>query len=192
MYHLPLLPGYGPHANIRSSASPSSEDDDGGGGVGGLSEAEAEVDGGYQGHYVDSETGVTPPSNTVIEGYMNSASDVVPPPDARLDEEEQMEDRERQGREPEPQRLHKDNLKKKERGSKAKEEEFAEAIFFAYGVVVFFGFTEEQERGILEDIEGAAALQDKLKEDEWEIEECHYAVCSPILILFIIVNLFMF
>ena len=53
---------------------------------------------------------------------------------------------------------------------------FAEAVFFAYGVVVFFGFDEAQERGILEDVETAEIMQKPLPEERWEIEECHYEV----------------
>ena len=55
-------------------------------------------------------------------------------------------------------------------------EDYAEVIFFAYGVVVFFGLTEQQERGILEDVERAGAMRKKFGEDDWEVEECHYAV----------------
>ena len=60
--------------------------------------------------------------------------------------------------------------------------EFAEAVFFSYGVVVFFGLEEGQERGILEDVEAAGAMRHKMDEDKWEIEECHYAAsifCPP-------------
>lgn len=56
---------------------------------------------------------------------------------------------------------------------------FAEAVFFAYGVVVFFGLAEAQERSILEDIEAAEVMQKPLKEERWEIEECHYEVSAP-------------
>lgn len=52
----------------------------------------------------------------------------------------------------------------------------AEIVFFAYGVVVFFGFDEMQERDILEDVHGAGTVKGVRVEGEWEIEECHYAV----------------
>lgn len=55
-------------------------------------------------------------------------------------------------------------------------EDYAEVIFFAYGVVVFFGLTEQQERGVLEDVERAGVMRKKLGEDDWEVEECHFAV----------------
>lgn len=52
----------------------------------------------------------------------------------------------------------------------------AEVVFFAYGVVVFFGLEEGQERSILEDVEGAGVMRRKMAEEQWEVEECHYAV----------------
>ncbi len=52
----------------------------------------------------------------------------------------------------------------------------AEIVFFAYGVAVFFGFDETQERDILEDVHGAGTVKGARAESEWEIEECHYAV----------------
>lgn len=55
---------------------------------------------------------------------------------------------------------------------------FVEAVFFAYGVVVFFGLDEAQERSILEDVETAEIMQKPLPEARWEIEECHYEVSS--------------
>ena len=68
-------------------------------------------------------------------------------------------------------------LTSQERGNEpTNDEDYAEAIFFAYGVVVFFGLTEQQERGILEDVASAGAMRKKFGEDDWEIEECHYAV----------------
>ena len=54
--------------------------------------------------------------------------------------------------------------------------EVAEVIYFAYGVVVFFGPTESQERSFIDDIESAGILVRKFEEDAWEIEEFHYVV----------------
>jgi uncharacterized Rmd1/YagE family protein len=51
-----------------------------------------------------------------------------------------------------------------------------QVVFFEYGVVVFFGLTEKQEYTILEDVEGAGVFKQKLKEDDWEVEECHFVV----------------
>ncbi len=51
-------------------------------------------------------------------------------------------------------------------------------VFFEYGVVVFFGLSESEERDILEDIENAGIMKRKIQEGSWEIEECHYTVGS--------------
>lgn len=52
----------------------------------------------------------------------------------------------------------------------------AEAVFYSYGVSVFFGFTETQEKEIMEDCLNAGAWSRPQEEDEWEVEECHYVV----------------
>ncbi|KAJ2936770.1 hypothetical protein H1R20_g331, partial [Candolleomyces eurysporus] len=50
-----------------------------------------------------------------------------------------------------------------------------EVVFFEYGVLVFFGLTEREERDILEDIEQAGVIRRPISEDDFEIEECHFA-----------------
>ncbi|ODN74433.1 hypothetical protein L202_06827 [Cryptococcus amylolentus CBS 6039] len=50
----------------------------------------------------------------------------------------------------------------------------AEAVFFSYGVSVFFGFREGEEKEIMEDCETAGAWQSPKSEDDWEAEEFHY------------------
>lgn len=50
----------------------------------------------------------------------------------------------------------------------------AEAVFFAYGVSVFFGFQEDEEHSIMEDIKAANVWQGGADEDDWENEEFHY------------------
>ena len=65
MYHLPLLPGYGPGSNIRSSAPPSTpgnEDPSSG-----LSEAEEE---GYQGGYF---TSIDPSTSRAVGAAVSAA-----------------------------------------------------------------------------------------------------------------------
>lgn len=52
----------------------------------------------------------------------------------------------------------------------------AEVIIFTYGVVVFFGLAEFQERAILEDLENAGMCSRPIPEDDFEIEECHFEV----------------
>lgn len=49
-----------------------------------------------------------------------------------------------------------------------------EVVIFDYGVTVFFGFTERQEREILDDFESAGAWVKSFDEDDWEVEECHF------------------
>lgn len=50
----------------------------------------------------------------------------------------------------------------------------AEAVFFSYGVSVFFGFQAGEETQIMEDIKNASVWQVPSPEDDWEIEEFHY------------------
>lgn len=50
----------------------------------------------------------------------------------------------------------------------------AEAVFFSYGVSVFFGFSSGEETQIMEDIKNAGVWQLATPEDDWEIEEFHY------------------
>jgi uncharacterized Rmd1/YagE family protein len=64
----------------------------------------------------------------------------------------------------------------------SKAPKLAEALFFDYGVSVFFGFTEQQERQVLEDCEQADGCWvgavgepgDSAEERGWEMEECHF------------------
>ena len=76
------------------------------------------------------------------------------------------------------------NRKKKRRTSKAEPpvdySNVAEAVFFSYGVAVFFGFTENQEIGILEDVERAGVMKRRMTEADWEVEECHF-VYDPLI-----------
>jgi uncharacterized Rmd1/YagE family protein len=52
----------------------------------------------------------------------------------------------------------------------------AEAVFFSYGVSVFFGFQEDEERAVMEDCERAGCWGHGEVEEDWEIEEFHYVV----------------
>jgi len=56
----------------------------------------------------------------------------------------------------------------------------AEAVFFSYGVAVFFGFSENQEIGVFEDLERAGVMKRKMTEGDWEVEECHF-VYDPLI-----------
>ncbi|KAL0960063.1 hypothetical protein HGRIS_011711 [Hohenbuehelia grisea] len=183
MYHLPLLPGYGPNSNIRSS-NPGPSTSGGKSMLRRLSEAE---ENGYQGTYFNSEVARSPqdgyisttspvnsrnppirppadPTPSSETDHFLSASDAEPPTpatDAETENEAQWSSKRKQ---------------KVEFSDTAplNEEAVAEVIFFEYGVVVFFGLAEGQERGILEDIGNASILRRPDAEDDWEIEECHY------------------
>lgn len=50
----------------------------------------------------------------------------------------------------------------------------AEAVFFSYGVSVFFGFQAGEERTIMSDCEAAGTWQQPVDEDDWEVDEFHY------------------
>ena len=52
----------------------------------------------------------------------------------------------------------------------------AEAVFFNYGVSVFFGFSEDEERDVMEDCDGAGVWMRGQQMDDWEVEEFHYTV----------------
>ncbi|KAI0366852.1 DUF155-domain-containing protein [Pilatotrama ljubarskyi] len=186
MYHLPLLPGYGPGSNIRSSgppATPGREDPSSG-----LSEAEED---GYQGTYFSSSQPEDESSAPPLEGYMPSASPVVAtqglpsesPEIAFSEAQEQarasralrvtVNAEEHEQEPPKSEALRPRRIRR--RKTETEEENFAEAVFFEYGVVVFYGFREDQELGIIEDVEEAGILHRKIPHDDWEVEACHYA-----------------
>ncbi|KAI0356067.1 DUF155-domain-containing protein [Trametes cingulata] len=185
MYHLPLLPGYGPGSNIRSSgppATPGREDPSSG-----LSEAEED---GYQGTYFSAQSpdASGPPP---IEGYMPSASPVLATEGLPAESPELIRDaaqdqarasqqmrvtistEEREHEPPRSEAMRPRRISRRKATSEV--ENFAEAIFFEYGVVVFYGFREDQELGIIEDVEEAGILHRKIPHDDWEVEACHYA-----------------
>ncbi|KAJ3728043.1 DUF155-domain-containing protein [Lentinula guzmanii] len=166
MYHLPLLPGYGPNSNIRSSAPVKTND--GKSVLARLSEAEEM---GYQGSYFPQETESYPNE----DGYMTSSS----PTETRqaLNEESPFSPTSyvssspetiRQQRKPSSSRI---DIEREQ----VPPQENAEVVFFEYGVVVCFGLTEGEEKSILEDVENAGILRRKISEERWEIEECHFA-----------------
>jgi uncharacterized Rmd1/YagE family protein len=64
------------------------------------------------------------------------------------------------------------------RKSHSTHNQVAEAVFFSYGVSVFFGFQEGEERMIMEDCEGAGSWIRGQSEDDWEVEEFHYVVSA--------------
>ncbi|KIJ15894.1 hypothetical protein PAXINDRAFT_168871 [Paxillus involutus ATCC 200175] len=56
------------------------------------------------------------------------------------------------------------------------EEPIAEVVFFEYGVTVFYGFDATQERCVIDDLTNAGIFKRMIKEDDWEVEECHFAI----------------
>ncbi|KAF9458240.1 hypothetical protein BDZ94DRAFT_1271189 [Collybia nuda] len=217
MYHLPLLPGYGPDTNIRSSAP--SKLKTGKSFLTRLSEAE---ENGYQGTYFSSPAARSPTSHR--DGYISSSPvetrntrRLTSPPfddtihaiqsDTGYISSSPVETRNVHGT-PSPsmppfdETLHaiksedfvpstdatafSDTEAPPEREvrwqtpprtppqPKVAEEEVAEVVFFEYGVVVFFGMNERNERDILEDLDKAGILKRPMAEGDWEIEECHF------------------
>jgi len=181
MYHLPLLPGYSLHTNLRSSTFVTSSDETDP--MYQLSEAE-EL--GYQGTYFTSGT----VEQRRLDGYMTGDGSPEHTPLVSVSYEDQHQIQQ-------PREDHDDShifsktpqspsrtRKKKRRTSKAETpvdySNMAEAVFFSYGVAVFFGFTKNQEIGILEDVQKAGVMKRKLTEEDWEEEEFHFAYDSLI------------
>ncbi|KAK0220204.1 DUF155-domain-containing protein, partial [Armillaria fumosa] len=163
MYHLPLLPGYGPNSNIRSSAFTSS--DAGMHMMTRLSEAE---ENGYQGTYFTNDTAHSSSHNH--DGYISSSPVMTRGAyEVETSEAERTTTHSDTEREPES-----PEIRLAKPATHTNVEDVAEVVFFEYGVVVFFGLEEGQERSILEDIENAKTITRKIAEDDWEIEECHF------------------
>ena len=179
MYHLPLLPGYGPAAKVRSSVPAPSHTRR----LTRMSQAEED---GYTGSYFIP--GRSPENGFWRDdGYISGHS----PPTARREPEESEVEGESRDRgrsvESAAQDLAFTPVSVSASAPPASEsitpllapgDDAAEIVFFTYGVAVFFGFDEIQERYILEDLHGAGALKVPRPEGEWEVEECHFAVSS--------------
>jgi uncharacterized Rmd1/YagE family protein len=172
MYHLPLLPGYGPGSNIRSSAPPQTAK--AAAMQSRMSEAE---ENGYQGTYftADGEPSVG------LDGFISTS-----PADSRNKTFESEAEGEGAREEPQStpviageQRAEKPHVVReflKPPEVVPVDEDVGEVVFFDYGVVVFFGLEEGQERSILDDLASAEVFKRLIVEDDWEIEECHFEV----------------
>ena len=199
MYHLPLLPGYGPGANIRSSAPAVTMN--GKSFLAHLSEAE---ENGYQGTYFTPQRSRSPTS--FREGYISSSSPINTrnpresplitdiPPDGSPEQYIPLSTPASEilptitttavdvdpGAETDPGLYNTWNptdVQDPEITPTTKtEEDVAEVVFFEFGVVVFFGLEERHEKDIIEDISNAGIVKRPIDEDDWEIEECHFAV----------------
>ena len=212
MYHLPLLPGYGPGANIRSSVPAVTTA--GKSFLAHLSEAEED---GYQGTYFTSQASRSgSPTLSLREGYISSSSAVVfhnqpqtisSPPMLDLPPDEGLEQYVQPltsasdnfpiivttpaadvdpGAETDPglyntwkptDDIQGTDIPPPSPPPRNSDEDVAEVVFFEFGVVVFFGLEERHEKDILEDIANAGIVKRPIDEDDWEIEECHFAVC---------------
>lgn len=159
MYHLPLLPGYGPNLNVRSSAPPSTP-----GTKALLSRLCEAEENGYQGTYF-----AMPADNSQVDGYMTSGS-----VDHRSHERNEFEAEAEGEGDVEVEEHHEDRIEEPIQAERVPDELFAEVVLFAYGVAVFYGFSESQEQSILEDLAGAGIFKRQLKEQDWEVEECHF------------------
>ncbi|GAB1524005.1 Sad1-interacting factor 3 [Rhizoctonia solani] len=148
VYHLPLLPGYGQHVNIRSSPPVKSP-----GGKSILSKMSEAEEYGYDGTYFAPGSPSNPYS---LEGggYISSSPPTSRKPHKRVPQIRHRND---------PDYWQTDN-----------DNDIADVVFFDYGVVVFFGLDETQEQDILEDLHNAGILQGRRSENDWEMEECHY------------------
>ena len=175
MYHLPLLPGYGPAAKVRSSVPAPSHTRR----LTRMSQAEEE---GYTGSYF--VPGRSPENGFWRDdGYIAGHS---PPITRREPEDSEVDGESRdRGRSVEsaahdlaftPVSVSAPPASEPRTPLLAPGDDAAEIVFFTYGVAVFFGFDEMQERHILEDVHGAGALKVPRAEGEWEVEECHFAV----------------
>lgn len=194
MYHLPLLPGYSPSTNIRSSAAVTKAH------LSRLSEAE---ENGYQGSYFATprprsrqESLRREDDGYVTEGreggYVTEGSPVETrredPPhtfmftaesEAEAGGETDVEHDNPRGRdELRTPALHQASPQRDP--DPESEEPIAEVVFFAYGVAVFYGFNETQERSIIDDLANAGIFRRMIKESDWETEECHFAVRSQV------------
>ncbi|KAG6831419.1 hypothetical protein H0H87_005240, partial [Tephrocybe sp. NHM501043] len=165
---------YSPETNVRSSVP--AKQSMGKSFLSHLSEAEED---GYQGTYFNS---VTHQPADSLEGYISSSSSVETRLHPRVQEALLSSEAESE------QDAHYSSSLDTEVPPRPKvhwqspprpnpEDQVAEVVFFEYGVAVFFGLDERQERDILEDIEHAGIARRPLEEDQWEIEECHFAVC---------------
>ncbi|KAF6745424.1 hypothetical protein DFP72DRAFT_824538 [Ephemerocybe angulata] len=205
MYHLPLLPGYGPQTNVRSSAPPPQPISASGSAPAFtksiLTRLEEAEETGYQGTYFPSQDLIDlgEPAEThhhQADGFVTddggpqgeSASHLpgwVQP--AEVDEVREHDGYVSSSSLPREQNVlashpvsefayeYNPYPSSSSASSDRQLDNVGEVVFFDYGVVVFFGLAEREERDILDDIQQAGVLQRPIIEEEWEVEECHFA-----------------
>jgi uncharacterized Rmd1/YagE family protein len=193
VYNLPLLPGYGATNRVRSSPAVKSP-----GGVSMLERMTQAEEQGYDDEYFPVETdepvtGADPseyilsrsPPSPVAQHSMEAALAAA----AERAEPIELPEPVRSPPKDEPAVVVAGNAYAEEmpveappmrppprmrRRSTGYKHPVAEAVFFNYGVSVFFGFAPGEETSIMEDVRNAGVWQVPSKEDDWEIEEFHY------------------
>ncbi|BEI84340.1 hypothetical protein CcaverHIS002_0409440 [Cutaneotrichosporon cavernicola] len=181
VYNLPLLPGYGATNRVRSSPAVKSP-----GGVSMMERMTQAEEQGYDDEYFPVEadepvTGADPseyilsrsPPSPVVEHSLalgdERAGPIDLPEPARSPPKAEpvmvYEEPETPTIRPPP------RMRRRSSGYK---HPVAEAVFFNYGVSVFFGFAPGEETSIMEDIRNAGVWQVPSAEDDWEVEEFHY------------------
>lgn len=196
---MPLLPGYGPEANIRSSAPPKRGEIQTK-----LSEAEengyqdsyfAHRDDGYMSSPNETRNKTTSPTPPTPHSYTSASEPEVDHYVSASENEGGPWSHQAGPTITSPSESSVPSVASTTAQAPAlvatasvdfappppKEADDAEVVFFDYGVVVFFGFTEVHEKAILEDIHNAGVVRRKIHEVDWEIEECHFTVCLPAL-----------
>ncbi|KAG8933374.1 hypothetical protein FRC03_000514 [Tulasnella sp. 419] len=186
VYHLPLLPGYGANVNIRSSPPKSpgvksilsrmSEAEEYGYNDTYFSTPDSPVDFSAQGGFIST----SPP---ILRSRRIETLSRIPEGESEVETDGELDGNyEGLGMElgpdlpppivenvrPRP------IIKKSQSEARREEDRIAEVVVFDYGVVVFFGFEEGQERDFLDDLDKAMICVRPMPEAKWEVEECHY------------------
>ncbi|CAL3972633.1 hypothetical protein PZA11_004301 [Diplocarpon coronariae] len=162
VYHLPLLPG---HEGFRIRSSPVLKS------PGGKAVLDEEIERSeqrdyHEGYFEDTDTygvrgGEESPRNESDETRKRRQEN-----DRRTREEKRVEEQGKRG--DSPNRIAPDATT------------FGEMFVFSYGVMVFWNFTERQEKDILADLTfsehetGVSLVIRPVKEDEYETEELHF------------------
>ncbi|TFY63326.1 hypothetical protein EVG20_g6356 [Dentipellis fragilis] len=191
MYHLPLLPGYGPDTNIRSSAPPPPPPSQ---------PAEPETDAS---HPIMSSSLQQVTTDAETETEAEPQTDAEREPKTETETEIELPTEPTSPTQPaavqleipspyiipmpgdvlspplEPAPLVLPIVATPEVPAPAPNAT-AEIVFLAYGVVVFFGLSEGEERALIEDLDAAGVVRRRRPEADWEIEECHYVYDSSI------------
>lgn len=199
-YTLPLLPGYGANVKVRSSVAPKSP---GGGSI--LHKMDAAEETGYVDSYfpfeqpevnedADGPSNGNERSTTTEDGqiYATSPEQTTSFPSSdtftSIDTHDSSTDRSTSPPPTVPSSLPPSSAPPfspsrhiRSMSARSREPKLAEAIFFDYGVSVFFGFTEGREKDILEDCERGGTWVKSFGEEGgspedrgWEMEECHF------------------